>query len=99
MYYNLHLGIAIVGSAPYLVKVVDELREVLDGVDVVVGRRRDEWHARLAAAQVGNVGAHLLRRQLPTLACAHMHTFQRGVPEKQMLSAPHARICSKFIQL
>lgn len=50
-------------------EVVDELRKVLNGVDIMVGRRRDQWHARLAAAQVGDVGAHLLCRQLPALTC------------------------------
>ncbi len=54
----------------HLVQVEDELREVLDGVDVVVRRRRDERHARLAAPQVGDVGAHLLAGQLPALACS-----------------------------
>ncbi len=54
----------------HLVEVVDELREVLNGVDVVVRRRGDQGHSRLAAPQVGDVGAHLLRRQLPALTCA-----------------------------
>lgn len=51
-------------------EVVDELGEVLDGVDVVVRRRGDQGHSGLAAPQVGDVGAHLLGRQLPTLTCA-----------------------------
>ncbi len=32
-------------------QVVDELRQVLDGVDVVVRRRRDEAHARRRVAR------------------------------------------------
>jgi hypothetical protein len=32
-----------------LVEVIDELSQILDGVDVMVGWRRDEGHARLAA--------------------------------------------------
>jgi len=54
----------------HLVQVEDELREVLDRVNVVMRRRRDERHARLAAPQVGNVRAHLLAGQLPALACS-----------------------------
>ena len=53
----------------HLVEVVDELREVLDGVDVVVRGRGDEGHAGLATAQVGNVRADLLRGQLAALTC------------------------------
>ena len=54
----------------HLMEVVDELGEVLNGVDVMVRRRGDQGHSRLAAPQVGDVGAHLLGRQLPTLTCA-----------------------------
>ena len=53
----------------HLMQVVDELRQVLDGVDVMMGRRRNERHARLAATQVGNVWAHLLCWQLTALTC------------------------------
>ena len=42
-----------------LVQVMDELGQILDGIDVVVGRRRDEGHSGLAVAQPGNVGIHL----------------------------------------
>lgn len=41
-------------------QIVDELRQVLNGVDVMVGWGRDEGYTRLAAAQVGDVGGHLL---------------------------------------
>ena len=56
--------------ADHLVQVEYELRQILNGVDVVMGRRRDEGDARLAAAQVGNVGADLLAWQLAALTCS-----------------------------
>ncbi len=56
--------------ALHLMEVEDELGQVLNGVDVVMGRRRDEGHARLAAPEVSNVGGHLLARQLAALTCS-----------------------------
>eukprot|EP00955_Chlamydomonas_euryale_P046641 353460-Chlamydomonas_euryale.AAC.20 len=55
------------GGLVYLVQVVDELREVLDRVDIVVRRRRDERHARLGTAQRRDVWRDLGPRQLATL--------------------------------
>ena len=49
-------------------QVVDELREVLDRVDVVVRRRRDERGAGLGVAQARDEGVDLARRELPALA-------------------------------
>mmetsp|Transcript_15198 Transcript_15198/g.40154 ORF Transcript_15198/g.40154 Transcript_15198/m.40154 type:complete len:270 (+) Transcript_15198:1597-2406(+) len=49
-------------------QVMNELREILDRVDVVVRRRRDERHAWLAPPELGDVRRHLLARQLSTLA-------------------------------
>ena len=49
-------------------QVVDELREVLDGVDVVVRRRRDERHVRHRVPDPGDLGAHLVSGELPALA-------------------------------
>mmetsp|Transcript_33328 Transcript_33328/g.51723 ORF Transcript_33328/g.51723 Transcript_33328/m.51723 type:complete len:678 (-) Transcript_33328:277-2310(-) len=49
-------------------EVVDELREVLDGVDVVVGRRRDEAHARRRVAAPRDRLVHLVSGELATLA-------------------------------
>src|SRR4051812_14094362 len=49
-------------------KVGDELGEVLDRVDVVVGRRADVAHSRLAAPQGGDPRRRLLRRKLAALA-------------------------------
>ena len=51
-----------------LVEVVDELSEVLDRVDVVVGRRRDEHDALLARADRRDVLVHLGAGQLAALA-------------------------------
>ena len=50
-----------------LVQVKDELCQILNGVDVVVGGRGDERYARLAPPEVGDVGADLLAWQLATL--------------------------------
>ena len=49
-------------------QVVDELRQVLDGVDVVVRRRRDERDAGGGAAQPGDVRGDLVAGQLAALA-------------------------------
>lgn len=51
----------------YLMQVEDELCQILNGVDVVVGWGRNEGHARLAPSEVGDVGADLFAWQLPTL--------------------------------
>jgi hypothetical protein len=53
----------------YHVEVEDELRQVFNGVDVVVRGWRNERDSRLALPQISNVGTHLLPRQLPTLTC------------------------------
>jgi hypothetical protein len=53
----------------HLVQVIDELGQVLNGVDVVVGGWGDQGHTRLGAAQLGNVGGHLGPGQLATLTC------------------------------
>src|SRR5680860_549758 len=49
-------------------EVVDQLLEVLDRVDVVVRRRRDQRHARRRVAQAGDVGVDLVARKLSALA-------------------------------
>ncbi len=51
-----------------LLEVVDELGQVLDGVDVVVGRRGDEADTGLGVAQPGDLGRHLVARELAALA-------------------------------
>ena len=45
-------------------KVVDELGQIFDGVDVVVGRGGDERHSRLRVSQGSDVWAHFLPRKL-----------------------------------
>ncbi len=42
---------ADLGARVHFLQVVDELREIFDGVDVVVRRRRDEHHAGHGVAQ------------------------------------------------
>mmetsp|Transcript_62362 Transcript_62362/g.174233 ORF Transcript_62362/g.174233 Transcript_62362/m.174233 type:complete len:1082 (+) Transcript_62362:2016-5261(+) len=51
-----------------VLEVEDELREVLDGVDVMVRRRRDEADALGGAARRGDVAGDLGARQLAALA-------------------------------
>ena len=49
-------------------QVVDQLLEVLDRVDVVVGRRRDQPDARRGQPDAGDVAVDLVARQLAALA-------------------------------
>ncbi len=49
-------------------QVVDQLREVLDRVDVVVRRRRDQADARRRVAQARDLDVDLVARQLAALA-------------------------------
>ena len=49
-------------------QVEDELREILDAVDVVVHGRRDERRARLRVTQPRDVRHDFHRRQLPAFA-------------------------------
>mmetsp|Transcript_9151 Transcript_9151/g.30124 ORF Transcript_9151/g.30124 Transcript_9151/m.30124 type:complete len:751 (-) Transcript_9151:185-2437(-) len=58
-----HLGVGVDH-----VQVIDQLREILDGVDVVMRRRRDERDARLAAAERSDVRRNLLPRELTAFA-------------------------------
>ena len=51
-----------------LLDVEDELGQILDGVDVVVGRRGDQGHAWHRVAQFGYLGRHLVTGQLATFA-------------------------------
>ena len=48
-------------------QVKDELCQILNGVDVVMGRRGDEGYSGLAASQIGNVRGDLLAWQLSAL--------------------------------
>ncbi len=59
---------ADLGARVDLLEVVDELRQVLDGVDVVVRRRRDQRDAGHGVAQPRDDGADLVAGQLAALA-------------------------------
>ena len=56
------------GAGIDLFEVMDELRQVLDGVDIVVGRRRDELNAGLGAAQARDQAIDLVAGELSALA-------------------------------
>jgi hypothetical protein len=58
----------MLGARVGVLQVVDELRQVLDRVDVVVRRRADQAHARHAVAQHADVLADLAAGQLAALA-------------------------------
>jgi len=49
-------------------QVVDQLGQVLDGVDVVMRGRRDQAHPGYRVARFRDVLGHLVARQLPALA-------------------------------
>ena len=51
-----------------VLQVMDELRQVLDGVDVVVGRRGDQAHARSRVAHPRDLAVDLVAGQLAALA-------------------------------
>ena len=57
-----------VGLGVDLLQIEDELREILDRVDVVVRGRRDERDARLRPAQAGDLLGHLVGGDLAALA-------------------------------
>ena len=49
-------------------RIVDELLEILDGVDVMMRRRRDELHTRCCMAHLGDPRRHFGPRQMAALA-------------------------------
>ena len=51
-----------------VLQIEDQLRQVFDGVDVVVRRRRNELHARRRIAQPRDVLIDLVARQLTAFA-------------------------------
>jgi hypothetical protein len=51
-----------------LLQVVDELRQILDRIDVVMRRRRDQHHPGRRMAQLGDHLGHLEAGQLPAFA-------------------------------
>src|SRR5207253_5107364 len=75
-----HLGDQLHADARAVVRVlqvVDQLRQVLDRVDVVVRRRGDEPHARRRVTYLGDVLIDLVAGELPALAgprtLRHLH--------------------------
>ena len=56
------------GARVDALQVVDELRQVFDAVDVMVGRRRDQRDAGLGVADGRDLRRDLVRRQLAALA-------------------------------
>ena len=56
------------GMRCHVFQVVDELRQVFNGINVVVRRRRDQAHAGHRVAQPANVVTHLAAGQLAALA-------------------------------
>ena len=56
------------GAGIDALEVVDELRQIFDGVDVVVRRRRDELHAGLGMAQACDELGDLVAGELAAFA-------------------------------
>ena len=56
------------GARVGVLQVVDELLQILDGVDVVVGRRRDQADTGRRVPGAGDPRVHLVARQLAALA-------------------------------
>ena len=58
-----------------VLQVVDQLRQIFNGVDVVMRRRRDQAHAGDGVARLGDHLVHLVAGQLPALTglCALRH--------------------------
>jgi hypothetical protein len=56
------------GARVDLLQVVDELGQILDRIDVVVRRRRNQLHAGLGAAEARDEGVDLVAGQLAALA-------------------------------
>jgi hypothetical protein len=55
-------------ATTHLMKIVDELCQILDRVDVVVGGWADERHPSLGVSKPRNVGADFLPRELAALS-------------------------------
>src|SRR5436853_1261094 len=50
-----------------LVKIVDQLCDVFNAVNVVMGWRRDKWYIRFRVSQTRNKRRHFTRGKLPAL--------------------------------
>ena len=66
-------------------QIVNQLRQILDGIDVVVRRRRDEAHALRRVTHFGDDGIDLMAGQLPpfTGLCTlrHLNLHHVGIHE------------------
>ena len=75
-----------------VLKVKDQLCQVLDGVDVVVRRRRDQADAGRGLTDLGNPGVDLLAGQVATLAglgaLGHLNLNLKGAAQ---VAARHAK--------
>src|ERR1035441_1974406 len=71
-----------------VLEVVDELGQILDRVNVVVRRWRDEAHTGNRVARLGNRLVHLVSRQLSALAgfCALRHLDLKFIGVDQVVS-------------
>ena len=49
-------------------QIVDQLRQILDGIDIMVGRRRDQAHAGGGMSGLRDPGIDFAARQMPTLS-------------------------------
>ena len=63
--HQLHGDLRVLVGA---LQVIDEFRQILDGVDVVVGRGRDQRYAGRGAAGLGHAVRHLRAGQMAALA-------------------------------
>ena len=75
-----------------VLKIEDQLCQVLDGVDVVVRRRRDQADAGRGLTDLGNPGVDLLAGQVATLArlCALGH-LDLNLEGAAQVAARHAK--------
>ncbi len=78
-----------------VLQVVDELREIFDGIDVVMRRRRDQADTRRRMAHLGDGRVHLVAGQLTAFAglgtLRHLDLHHVGVDEVFRRHAEAAR--------
>ena len=81
-----------------VLQVEDELRQVLDGVDVVMRRRGDQAHARRGAAHLGDPRVHLLAGQVAAFAgfCALGH-LDLNLDGARQVAAGHAETARRHL--
>ena len=81
-----------------VLEVEDELGQVLDRIDVVVRRRRDQADTGRGMTGLGDPGVHLVARQLATLAglCALGHLDLQVVAVDEVL-ARHAEAAGRHL--